>query len=77
MDFTTTLKKLSLIESKTRDKKFANEPNEREFETEDLLVTGDDLHRPKRSRRPVAGGDNPMAAFESKLAAIKRKLLGE
>jgi len=42
------------------DEAYANEPDENEFEIDDAIFGGNDLHKEKGTYPKVAGGDNPM-----------------
>ena len=87
MDFKNVIKRLDelqgqslkdvVAEDKRSPKRWANEPEERVLDTEDMLATGDDLHKPKKSYPATQLGDNPMNAFESRLEDIKKDILGE
>jgi len=59
------------------EEQYANGPDEHEFPLEAMLDAGDDLHRSKRQYPKAQDGDNPMAAFESRLAEITAQMLGE
>ena len=69
---------LDSIESGDVEEDYANEPEEEYHSTDDLLASGDDLHKTKKSYAPTNGADNPMAEeiksiAEQLLAALAEK----
>jgi len=53
---------------------YANSPDEIEMDIDAAIADGDDLNRSKQSFPDAEDGDNPMAAFESKLQQIMREM---
>lgn len=48
---------------------YANEPDEKYASADDVIASGDDLHRQKTMHPATAGGDNPMAVREATIRA--------
>ena len=46
---------------------YANEPDEKYASVDDVIASGDDLHRQKTMHPATAGGDNPMAVREANI----------
>ena len=63
----------------TEGESWDNEPDEFVHSPEEVLKTGDDLHKVKKSYPPVAGGDNPMAleSAENKLRGMYAEFIAE
>lgn len=63
----------------TEGESWDNEPDEFVHSPEEVLKTGDDLHKVKKSYPPVAGGDNPMAleSAENKLRGMYDEFIAE
>tara|TARA_R110002153_G_scaffold8753_7_gene37046 strand:+ start:4793 stop:5644 length:852 start_codon:yes stop_codon:yes gene_type:complete len=51
---------------------YANEPDETHHSLSDLLASGDDIHKKKKSYAPTNGADNPMSEEE---VSVKETLL--
>jgi hypothetical protein len=47
------------------EEEYANEPDEQVSDLEDVIMAGDDMHRPKAAFKASAGGDNPMNTMET------------
>jgi len=59
---------------------YANEPDEDYKELDDVISSGDDLHKSKKAYRATQDGDNPMAVDEDMVALeqeIKKALQAE
>lgn len=52
---------------KPEEEAYANEPDEKYASTDDVIASGDDLHRQKTMHPATAGGDNPMAVREASI----------
>jgi hypothetical protein len=78
MDDKTGIKGMSKAESSRWDNRpKPNEPNEIYADPEDVIPSGNDMHRSKKERPPVAGGGNPMAVKQESIdkADLKSRLL--
>ena len=53
------------------DEGYENEPDEQYGSVDDVIKSGDDLHKRKKAHRAVAGGDNAMALEQEILKALK------
>ena len=53
---------------------YDNEPDEEYSSLDDVIISGDDLHKSKKGYKAAAGGDNPMA-IEDEEETLEQKIL--
>jgi hypothetical protein len=58
------------------DEGYENEPDEEYGDIEDVIASGDDLHKSKKGYKAAAGGDNPMS-FEEEIKSRLMAALSE
>ena len=58
------------------DEGYENEPEEEYGDIEDVIASGDDLHKSKKGYKAAAGGDNPMS-FEEEIKSRLMAALSE
>ena len=59
------------MEDDVEEEGYDNEPDEQYGALDDVIDSGDDLHKSKKAHRAVAGGDNAMTLEQEILKALK------
>ena len=59
------------MEDDVEEEGYDNEPDEQYGSVDDVIPSGDDLHKAKKSYPKANGGDNPMALEQEILRALK------